>query len=102
MYPVYVLRSKNGYWRSAFHSTATFFMSKKSADDNDDILRHQAYSWEINSAPEDDIINKLWQKQEVRLLYPMRSLAWHLSDEHNRDIVDDWEHIWKDNMIEAI
>ena len=97
MNPSYVAKGPKGYWRSAFHTTSTFFMSKKAADDNDDILRQQAYMWEIDGAPEDRNINKLWQKQEVRLMYPIESLAWHLSDEWNRDPFGPWEKVWSEN-----
>ena len=100
-YPSFVLRGRNGYWRSVLHSTSTFFMSKNASIETDEILRTQAYSWKVNGSPEHEIINKLWQSDRVRLLSPIHSLAWHLSDDSCRDIIYNWEEVWKSNLIES-
>lgn len=97
MNPSYVIKGPKGYWRSAFHTTATFLISRWGIERYDSALKEQAYMWEINGAPEDQIINKVWQEQEVRLMYPMNSLAWHISDESNRDTLSDWQKVWNDN-----
>jgi len=97
MNPSYVIRGPKGYWRSAFHTTATVFMSKWAADKYDSVLKEQAYMWEINGAPEDQIINRIWREQETRLMYPMETIAWHISDESNRDTLGDWQKVWNDN-----
>lgn len=97
----YVVKGRNNYWRNVFHSTATFFMSKAATVSHDAILKYQAYTWEIDGANEDKTINLLWNSQKVRLLSPINSLAWHISDESNRDTVGDWERVWQDNLVEA-
>jgi hypothetical protein len=99
-YLSFVLRGKKDYWRSALHSTSTFFMSKAASIKHDDILYKQAYNWKINGSPEHEIINKLWQGDNVRLLYPIRSLAWHLSEDSCKDRIDNWEEVWNINLIE--
>lgn len=97
----YLVKGKRDYWRSIFHSTATFFMSKQAVMENDAILKYQAYTWEIDGAREDKTINLIWNSQKVRLLSPINSLAWHISDESNRDTLGDWQSVWLDNLTEA-
>jgi hypothetical protein len=99
MNPSYIIKGPKGYWRSAFHTTATFLMSKEGSIKYDSILKEQAYMWEINGAPEDKIINRIWREQETRLIYPMETLAWHISDESNRDEPSNWKQVWNENEI---
>lgn len=98
MYPSYILRSKNNYWRSEIQSTHTFFVSKKVFDAFDDIMKFQAYNWPDTSAVENSTINRVWMEQNVRLIVPIRSLAYHLADSTQEEIVYDWKSIWKRNL----
>lgn len=97
MNPSYIIKGPKGYWRSAFHTTCTFLISKHAADKYDSIIREMAYIWEVNGAPEDQYINRIWREQETRLIYPMDTLAWHISDESNRDTLSNWQKVWNEN-----
>jgi hypothetical protein len=99
LYPSYVLKGKTQYWRSSFHSSHTFLVSKKSFNEFDDIMRYQAYNWPSLNAVEDKTINLLWQKHNVRLLTPISHCAIHLADKTQEDTLYDWEKLWKDNLI---
>ncbi len=97
MNPSYIIKGPKGYWRSAFHSTCTFLMTKFGATKYDSKIKEMSYMWEINGAPEDKFINHIWWEQETRLIYPMDSLAWHISDESNRDTLSNWQKVWNEN-----
>lgn len=97
LYPCYVVKGKKDYWRTIQHSTATCFLDKNTIITHDDILRQQAYAWEYDGAKEDDYINNLWKR--VRLFCPIKTLAWHISDEPNKDTINDWKSVWLKNYI---
>lgn len=97
MNPSYIIKGPKGYWRSAFHTTCTFLMTKFGATKYDSKIKEMSYMWEINGAPEDKFINHIWWEQETRLIYPMDSLAWHISDESNRDTLSNWQKVWDEN-----
>lgn len=97
LYPCYVVKGRKDYWRTIQHTTSTCFISKQTVLEHDDILRQQAYAWEFDAAPEDQYINNLWKR--VRLFCPIKTLAWHISDEPNIDTVDDWKSVWLKNYI---
>jgi len=98
IYPSYILRSQNNYWRSAIQSTHTFFVSKKVFDAFDDIMKFQAYNWPDTSAVETSTINRVWVEQNVRLITPIKSLAYHLADSTQEETVFDWKSIWYKNL----
>jgi hypothetical protein len=99
LYPSYILKRPDGYWRSSFHSTHTFFISKKSFTDYDGIMQYQADRWPALSATEDKTINNIWHKQEVKLITPLNSLAFHLADKTQEDTLSNWQQLWNDNLI---
>jgi dimeric dUTPase (all-alpha-NTP-PPase superfamily) len=99
LYPSYIIKGKDQYWRSSFHSTHTFFISKKSFDDYDNIMKFQSHAWPSLEATEDKTINNIWKEQRVRLLSPLNSLSFHLADETQEDKLTNWQEIWKENLI---
>lgn len=101
LYPSYIIRGKDRYWRSSFHSTHTFFISKNIFLKNKKIMEFQAYEWPSLNAIEDNTINKIWREQEVRLLCPLNSIAYHLADKTQEDDLNDWKKIWEDNYYEV-
>lgn len=95
LYPSYILRLNNVYWRSVMHSTHTFFISKKGFTEYNDIMKHQAYAWpNIN---EDDSINHVWADGRIKLISPLTSLAFHLADESQKEPNTNWEWLYKFN-----
>lgn len=100
LYPSYIVRGPNQYWRSSLHSTHTFFISKKMFDKHDDIMKQQAYTWAKNAALEDTTINKIW-RDDVILFTPMESLAYHLADKSQEDILYNWKQLWIENLNET-
>jgi hypothetical protein len=99
LYPSYVVKGPTQYWRSSFHSTHTFFMSKESFTRYDNIMQEQAYTWATNAAIEDTTINKVWQEQKTMLFTPLKSLAYHLSDPTQEDKLGNWQQLWDQNKI---
>lgn len=99
LYPSYIVKGPNQYWRSIFHSTHTFFVSKQCFVDNIDIMRVQAHNWHINGSVEDDTINHVWRKQDTMLFCPMDSLAYHIADESQEDNFTDWKSLWNQNTL---
>lgn len=99
MYPSYIVKGPNQYWRSLFHSTHTFLISKDCFVSNIDIMRTQAYNWHVNGAIEDDTINQVWRKQDTMLFCPMDSLAFHMADKSQEDNFSDWRRLWNSNTI---
>lgn len=99
LYPSYIVKGSNQYWRSLFHSTHTFFISKKCFVDNIDVMRNQAYNWHINGSFEDRTINNVWRKQDTMLFCPMDSLAYHIADCSQEDKLSDWHTLWDENNV---
>ena len=99
LYPSYVIKGTDQYWRSSFHSTHTFFMSKQAFNKYNDIMKFQAHEWPSLEAVEDKTINKVWQTQEVRLLSPLNSLAFHLADTTQEDTLTNWRQLWDENQL---
>lgn len=99
LYPSYVVKGPNQYWKSSFHSTHTFFISKQAFAHYDSIMREQAYTWAENGAFEDTTINKIWHEQNVMLFTPLQSLAFHIADNTQEDTFFDWKKLWNDNLI---
>lgn len=92
LYPSYIMKGDTGYWRSSFHSTHTFLISKIAFDSYDSIMQFQAYNWPSLDATEDKTINRIWLEQQVKLLCPLDSLAYHLADSTQED--DGWIEVW--------
>ena len=99
LYPSYIIKGTDQYWRSLFHSTHTFFMSKTAFTKYDEVMKFQACTWPSLEATEDKTINNIWQSQEIRLLSPLSSLAFHLADPSQEDILTDWREIWNENLL---
>ena len=99
LYPSYIVKGSTQYWRSCYHSTHTFFISKKAFTRYDDIMREQAYTWATNAAIEDTTINKVWKDQEVIMFTPLESLAYHLADKTQEDTIYNWRQLWSDNLV---
>lgn len=99
LYPSYIVKGSNQYWRSILHSTHTYLISKKCFVDNIDIMRVQAYNWHIDSSLEDETINHVWRKQDTMLFSPMKSLAYHIADSSQEDNFDNWRELWNQNTI---
>lgn len=99
LYPSYIIKGKTQYWRSALHSTHTFFINRKSFLEYDDIMKFQAYNWPKPESFEDKTINNIWHEQNVRLLSPLTSLAFHLADETQEENLFDWKKLWNDNLL---
>lgn len=97
MYPVMLFKHKNKYWRSDLQSTHTFFVTKDTFEKYDTIMRQQAYNWPKKEAWDDKTICKVWQEQITRLVVPMDSLAYHLSDTD----LSESETLWKEYYYEA-
>lgn len=98
-YPSYIVKGPNQYWRSLFHSTHTFFISKRCFVSNIDIMRTQAYNWHLDGSIEDNTINKVWREQNTMLFSPINSLAYHIADKSQEDNLSDWETLWNKNLI---
>lgn len=92
LYPSYIIKGEQCYWRSLLHSTHTFLIPKSAFLEYDDILKYQAYEWPSLNATEDNTINKIWMQQQVKLLCPLKSLAYHLSDKTQED--PGWVNLW--------
>jgi hypothetical protein len=101
LYPSYIVKGPNQYWRSLFHSTHTFFISRKCFTDNIHIMREQSYNWHVNGAVEDSTINKVWHEQNTMLFCPMHSLAYHIADESQKDNFTDWRLLWNENNVSS-
>jgi len=102
LYPSYIIKGPNQYWRSCFHSTHTFFISKKAFDEYDDIMKFQAYNWATNADwIEDSTINKIWKDQKVMMFTPLESLAYHLADSSQEDTFYNWKKLWNENLNET-
>ena len=99
LYPSYIVKGPKQYWRSNFHSTHTFFISKKAFTKYDSIMKEQAYTWATNGAMEDTTINKIWKEQEVMLFTPLESLAYHLADSTQEDTLYNWRKLWDENIV---
>lgn len=99
LYPSFILKGPNQYWRSSFHSTHTFFIPKKSFIDYDYIMRKQAMNFPYCN--EDNSINIVWKEQKTRLISPLQSLAFHISDKTQEDPFYDWKMLWKQNSISS-
>lgn len=91
MYPVMLFKYKNKYWRSDLQSTHTFFVTKNTFDSNDKYMRQQSYLWPAKEGLEPDTICKVWQEQVTRLVVPLESLAYHLSDSEMPEIDELWK-----------
>lgn len=101
LYPSYIVKGPNQYWRSNLHSTHTFFVSKVVFDKYDDIMKKQAYTWATNGALEDTTINNIWRSEDVILFTPLQSLAYHLADKTQEDTLYNWKQLWNDNLNET-
>jgi hypothetical protein len=100
LYAVYVLKGPKGYWRSSFHSTHTFFITKKAFVQYDDIMKFQSYNWATDADwLEDSTINKIWHEQQVKLMSPINSLAYHMADKTQEEPFDDWKQLWYENLL---
>lgn len=99
LYPSYIVKGPTQYWRSCYHSTHTFFISKKAFTRYDYIMREQAYTWATNAAIEDTTINKVWKDCEVAMFTPLESLAYHLADKTQEDTIYNWKQLWSDNLV---
>lgn len=98
LYTSYILKGDKSYWRSSLHSTHTFFVSKKTFDEYDNIMKFQAYQWPSLECVEDKTINTIWHEQRVKLLCPINSLAIHLADKTQEE--DGWKDLW-DNVTKG-
>lgn len=102
LYPSYIIKGPTQYWRSCFHSTHTFFISKSAFDMYDDIMKFQAYNWGTNADwIEDSTINKIWRDQKVMMFVPMESLTFHLADKSQEDNFYNWKQLWNENLNET-
>jgi len=99
LYPSYIIKGPNQYWRSNFHSTHSFFISKNMFTQYDDIMKEQAYTWATNAAVEDSTINKVWKEQKVMMFTPLKSLVYHIADKTQEDTFDNWQQLWTENLI---
>ena len=99
LYPSYVIKGPNQYWRSVVHSPHTFFIPKLVFTANDEIMRNQAETWPTPECFEDNTINRIWREGDVRLLSPMNSLALHIEDKSSEEPFYDWKPLWNDNLI---
>ncbi len=99
IYNSYIFIIDNSYWRSIFHTPASFFISKKDYITYDEYMKINAYSWS-ERVEEDKAINLFWNMGKVRLLCPMNSLAWHIADNTHEDKINDWKSVWNNNLIE--
>jgi hypothetical protein len=100
LYAVYVLKGPKGYWRSSFHSTHTFFITKQAFDQYDEIMHFQAYAWATDADwLEDSTINKIWNEQQVKLMSPINSLAYHMADSTQEEPFADWRKLWNENLV---
>jgi hypothetical protein len=99
LYPSYIVKGPKQYWRSCYHSTHTFFISKNAFQRYDDIMKEQAYTWATNAALEDTTINRVWRDQQVMMFTPLESLAYHLADKTQEDTLYNWKQLWEDNLI---
>lgn len=99
LYPSYIVQGPKQYWRSAFNSTHTFFVSKECFTQNNEIMKYQAYNWHINGACEDTSINKIWRNQETMLFTPLESLAIHIANTSQLEPFFDWQSLWRKNQV---
>ena len=100
LYPSYIVRGPNQYWRSNLHSTHSFFISKNMFTHYDSIMKFQAYNWGTSADwIEDSTINRVWKEQELMMFTPLKSLAYHLADRTQEDPFDDWQQLWRDNLV---
>lgn len=97
MYPVMLFKNKDKYWRSDLQSTHTFFVTKQTFDLYEDIMKFQAYNWPDKKAWDDKTICQIWQEQITRLVVPLESLAYHMSDTD----LPETTTLWKENLYEA-
>ena len=97
----YLIKGTKQYWRSVNQSTHSFFVSKKTFDAYDDIMKYQAYNWPDKYAMEHHTINQVWQGGQVRLLCPVNSLAIHMADKSQEEPFLDWKQLWNKNLIEG-
>lgn len=98
MYPVMVFKHKDKYWRSDLQSAHTFFITKQTFDLYEDIMRFQAYHWPKYEAWDNHTICKIWQEQITRLVVPLESLAFHLSDTVIPEI--EYKSLWEKHYYE--
>jgi len=99
LYPSYIVKGPNQYWRSLVHTPHTFFLPSIVFHANDEIMKRQAETWPNPECFEDNTINRVWRDGNVRLLSPMESVAIHLEDETCAEPFYDWKPLWKDNLI---
>lgn len=102
IYPSLIFIGPNQYWRSIYHSSHTFFISNKNFNENDDVMKFQAYNWPDDNAMEDHTINKIWQTNKVRLLCPLDSLAIHLSDKSQEVPFFDYKNLWQNTLAQTL
>lgn len=66
----------------------------------DSIMKFQAYNWGTSADwIEDSTINKVWKEQKLMMFTPLKSLAYHLADRTQEDPFDDWQQLWRDNLV---
>lgn len=99
LYPSYIVQGPKQFWRSAFNSTHTFFVSKACFNRNDDIMQYQAYNWHVNGAFEDTSINKIWKEQNTMLFTPLESLAIHIANSSQEEPFLNWQELWNQNQV---
>lgn len=91
IYPVMVFKRNGRYWRSELQSTHTFFVTRNTFDQNDKVMKHQAYTWPNPESWDFRTITMVWREQVTRLVVPLDSLAYHLTDID----VSESESLWR-------
>jgi len=88
-----IVHGSKRHWRLNFFSPCMFMTSHQVIRQNYDLLKAMA-SEEIGPEMEDNTINKIWQKRDVKLFTPIPSLALHLQNETEMDPFIDWRKLW--------
>lgn len=92
IYESLILLGPYRHYRTVIHTTYTCLASKQIYDKYRNHFQ-EAAEW-ICRRDENDTINQVWLKDDVRLFSPIPTLAIHLIDESGKDPYIDFDKLW--------
>lgn len=96
--PCFVIPGPDRYYRTTWFTHESFVVKKSLITENQFYFDGLLEIGTREGAWEGDTISNVWQKPDVVMLMPMKTLAIHLGTENDISFYTEWRDLWEKNI----
>jgi len=97
--PCYVIPGPDRYYRTTWFTHESFMVKKSLITENQFYFNRLLEIGTREGAWEGDTISNVWEKPDVVMLMPMKTLAIHLGTENDVSFYTEWRPLWDQNQV---